>query len=360
MEKASIMDMMVGESEPINRIKELIKQIVDTDLTVVIYGESGVGKELVARSLHFQSHRKDFPFVKVNCAALPSELLERELFGYEKGAFTGADGLKPGKFEQANNGTIFLDEIGDMPLTLQSKLLQVLQDGEFSRIGGKKDVKVNTWIVSATNHDLENEVKRGLFREDLFYRLNIIKILVPPLRDRKEDIPILFEHFLSRYGEQFNPDFVLDKEVLDIFSSYHWPGNVREMENYIKRLLVLNDWEQLKEEILDKIHAAPTRRELPIAPPDAKAKERISRDVLEKLIDLGEEKERIISLPSLKEIKKQALLKIEKEVIEEVLKRTNWNKKMAARHLKVSYKALLYKIKGADIKKPPDLDKERK
>ncbi len=341
------MDMIVGESEQINRIKELIRQVVNTDLGVVIHGESGVGKELVARALHLQSYRRNAPFVKVNCAALPYELLESELFGYEKGAFTGADRLKLGKFELANNGTIFLDEIGDMPLALQSKLLQVLQDGEFSRIGGKTDVKVNTWVLCATNHDLEEEVKHGLFREDLYYRLNIIKILVPPLRERKGDIPLLVEHFVERYKEQFNSSFVAPEDLLDVFLRYHWPGNVREVENYVKRLLVLSDWEEMREEILDRVNVGPSG---PVVRKMAKSESvQVSRSPLEGLIDLSAAGDDI----SLKDIRKRALLKIEKEVIEEVLRRTNWNKKRAARYLKVSYKALLYKVKDMNIKEPP-------
>lgn len=349
-----MMDMIVGQSEQIKRIKELIRQVVNTDLGVMICGESGVGKELVARALHFQSYRRNAPFVKVNCAALPGELLESELFGYEKGAFTGAEKLKLGKFELAHEGTIFLDEIGDMPLMLQSKMLQVLQDGEFSRIGGRADVKVNTWIVSATNHDLEEDVKRGLFREDLFYRLNIIKIVVPPLRDRKEDIALLVEHFISRYSKQFNYSFVPDKHVMDIFNRYHWPGNVREVENYIKRLLVLNDWEEVKEEILDRIHSYSNGKSVAPASIDDKVRPDLTQSLLDELIVNEKKKSGGLAFASLKDIRKKALMKIEKEIIEQVLKRTNWNKKQAARHLKISYKALLYKVKDMNIKGPAE------
>lgn len=346
------MDMIVGQSDQIKRIKDLIRQVVNTDLGVVIYGESGVGKELVARALHFQSFRRNSPFVKVNCAALPSELLESELFGYEKGAFTGADRLKLGKFELANNGTILLDEIGDMPLMLQSKLLQVLQDGEFSRIGGKNDVKVNTWVIAATNHILDDDVKKGLFREDLFYRLNIIKICVPPLRERKEDIPLLVNHFLSRYSAQFNASFVAPDDMIEIFLRYHWPGNVREVENYVKRLLVLSDWDEIKDEIIDRSMAYSAEGIV------VGSKVKIEQEVVsgsENGISMGKtgvDDQAETEILSLKEIRKQALIKVEREVIEEVLKRTNWNKKRAAIHLKISYKALLYKVKNMNIREP--------
>lgn len=345
------MDMIVGQSEQIKRIKELIRQVVNTDLGVMIYGESGVGKELVARALHFQSYRRNEPFVKVNCAALPAELLESELFGYEKGAFTGAEKLKLGKFELAHDGTIFLDEIGDMPLVLQSKLLQVLQDGEFSRVGGRVDVKVNTWIVAATNHDLEEDVKRGLFREDFYYRLNIIKIVVPPLRDRKGDIPLLIDHFLSRYGKQFNNTFTVTKEVLDVLTGYHWPGNVREVENYVKRLLVLNDWEEVKEELLVRIQSYSEGRRATESTAGGKEQADVTQSILDELV-LSDKSNGGVCFASLKDIRKKALMKIEKEVIEQVLRRTNWNKKQAAKHLQISYKALLYKVKDMNIKGP--------
>lgn len=346
------MDMIVGQSDQIKRIKDLIRQVVNTDLGVVICGESGVGKELVARALHFQSYRRNSPFVKVNCAALPSELLESELFGYEKGAFTGADRLKLGKFELANNGTILLDEIGDMSLILQSKLLQVLQDGEFSRIGGKNDVKVNTWIIAATNHVLDDDVKKGLFREDLFYRLNIIKICVPPLRERKEDIPLLVNHFLSRYSAQFNAGFVAPDDMIEIFLRHHWPGNVREVENYVKRLLVLSDWDDIKDEIIDRSMAY--RAEGIVVGSKVKIEQEVvsGRENGISPAKTGVDDQAETEIISLKEIRKQALIKVEKEVIEEVLKRTNWNKKRAARHLQISYKALLYKVKNMNIREP--------
>ena len=208
----------IGNSPAIKQIKELVKEVADTGLSVIIYGETGVGKEVVARELHRQSNRKKKKFVKVNCAALPSELMESELFGYEKGAFTGATQFKPGKFEIASDGVIFLDEIGDIDLPLQAKLLRVLQSGEFSRLGGE-DVRVDTWVIAATNHDLEDDMRGGRFREDLYYRLNIIRIDVPPLRERKEDIPLLVDYFIKKYRSELDiiEGFALDSNMMDLF-----------------------------------------------------------------------------------------------------------------------------------------------
>src|SRR5689334_3972734 len=196
--------MLFGHSQQMQEVRDLIERVSDTDVTVLIRGESGTGKELVARALHERSLRKDKPFVKVNCAALPTELLESELFGFEKGAFTGAIQHKPGKFEFANHGTMFLDEIGDMTMPLQAKLLQVLQDGEFARLGGKADVRVDVRLIAATNRDLEHAVLQGQFREDLYFRLNVVTITLPPLRDRREEIPVLTDYFLKKYSVQYN------------------------------------------------------------------------------------------------------------------------------------------------------------
>ena len=196
--------MLFGNSEAMLEVRDLIEQVADTDVTVLVRGESGTGKELVARALHERSLRKDKPFVKVNCAALPAELLESELFGFEKGAFTGAIQHKPGKFEFANHGTIFLDEIGDMSFPLQAKLLQVAQDGEFSRLGGKSDVQVDVRMIAATNRDLETAVAQGQFREDLYFRLNVVTINLPPLRERREEVPVLIDYFLKKYSVQYN------------------------------------------------------------------------------------------------------------------------------------------------------------
>ena len=338
------MELIIGESEPIIRVKKLISQVADTGLTVLINGESGVGKELVARSLHQESVRRDKPFVKVNCAALPGELLESELFGYEKGAFTGANQAKPGKFELADQGTIFLDEIGDMSTALQAKLLQVLQDGEFSRVGGIKDIRVNTWIICATHHDLEADIQAGKFREDLYYRINIIKIIVPPLRDRLEDIPLLIRHFLARYsGSLGNKDHKvsISPELMQLFMRYTWPGNVRELENLIQKLIVTGDEAPLIEELNQKLKGPRQEKETKSPwQPDEYLLDSVIKDVKADMVR---------RFPPLKEVKKKAQARIEKVVIEEALKATRGNRKQAAKLLQISYKALLYKMKDYKI-----------
>src|SRR5215218_4450958 len=226
--------VLLGRSEKMREVHDLIDRVADTDVTVLVRGESGTGKELVARALHSSSPRRDKSFVKVNCAALPSELLESELFGFERGAFTGAIQHKPGKFEFANHGTMFLDEISEMGAPLQSKLLQVLQDGEFARLGGRQDVKVDVRVVAATNRDLERAVSDGQFREDLFFRLNVVCITLPPLRERREEIPLLTEHFLKKYSVQYNKPFTpVSADLAREFMHYDWPGNVRQLENFI-------------------------------------------------------------------------------------------------------------------------------
>src|SRR5712671_2780042 len=232
--------MLFGQSERMAEVQDLIERVADTDVTVLIRGESGTGKELVARALCASSLRRDKPFVKVNCAALPTELLESELFGFERGAFTGAIQHKPGKFEFANHGTMFLDEIGDMSFPLQAKLLQALQDGEFSRLGGKADVHVDVRVVAATNRDIEKAVATGQFREDLFFRLNVVCINMPPLRERREEVPILCDYFLKKYSVQYNKPYIeLSQDTMGLLMEYDWPGNVRELENLIKRTVVL-------------------------------------------------------------------------------------------------------------------------
>lgn len=308
-------------SDKMHRIKEIIDQVANTDVTVLIQGESGVGKEVVARSIRMNSFRRDKPLVKVNCAALPSELLESELFGYEKGAFTGAYRQKPGKFELANGGTIFLDEISEMSLSLQGKLLQVLQDREFSRLGGKKDVRVDVRVLVATNKNIEESVKQGQFREDLFYRLNVVNITVPPLRERKEEIPLFVEYFLQKFGKKYQKKAgPLSDRVMKAFLQHHWLGNVRELENVIQRLVVLGDERAILEDLT------------PVVKRDAPPEKR-------KTSSTGKE------WPSLKDVQREAAKKAESEIILEALEMTNWNRKKAAMALSLSYKALLYKIK---------------
>ncbi|HEX8537210.1 MAG TPA: sigma-54 dependent transcriptional regulator, partial [Cystobacter sp.] len=234
--------ILISHSPAMRRVRALVERIADTDVPVLLLGESGTGKEVIAREIHARSNRRNRPFIKVNCAALPGELLESELFGHERGAFTGATAEKPGKFELADQGTIFLDEIGEMAIRLQAKLLQVLQDEEFFRVGGKKSVRVDSRVVVATNRDLEREIELGNFREDLFYRLNVVAIRLPALRERPEDVVPLTDHFLKKYGRGFMSGVAeLPPEVLRAFTEYEWPGNVRELENMVRRLCVLKD-----------------------------------------------------------------------------------------------------------------------
>lgn len=234
--------VIIGSSQAIRHIYELTARVANCYSTVLILGESGTGKELVAKNIHFNSKRAGKPFVPVNCGAIPTELLESELFGHEKGAFTGAIATRIGRFEMADGGTIFLDEIGEMPSILQVKLLRVLQERSFERIGGTKTVSVDVRIIAATNQNLENAVKEGRFREDLFHRLNVIPIEIPPLRKRGEDVPVLCDYFIDKHAERFGRNPVtVNEEAMKVFTEYSWPGNVRELENTIERLLVLKD-----------------------------------------------------------------------------------------------------------------------
>jgi two-component system response regulator AtoC len=318
-------------SEGMGRIREVLEQVADADVTVLVTGESGVGKEVVARTLHTLSDRAGKRFVKVNCAALPEELLESELFGYERGAFTGASARKAGKFEVANEGTIFLDEIAEMSPGLQAKFLQVLQDGEFSPLGGSRDVRVDVRVVAATNRNLQDMVAQGTFREDLYYRLNVVNLWVPPLRDRREEIPVLAEHFLRVYSEKYNRrPAPLSPLLCEGFLRYGWPGNVRELENMIKRIVVLGSEGSILEEI-DTASRAPLAPEPEASPEESEA--------------LTVDDENL----SLREIGRAAARDAEREALRRVLAQTNWNRKKAARILEVSYKTLLQKIKECGL-----------
>ncbi|TET69104.1 MAG: sigma-54-dependent Fis family transcriptional regulator [Candidatus Zixiibacteriota bacterium] len=325
LEAKSAYDTLIGDSPQMLAVKNVIEQVADSELTVLILGESGTGKEIVARMLHALSSRAQKPFTKVNCAAIPRELLEAELFGYEKGAFTGAVKNKPGRFEIASTGTIFLDEIGDMPLELQSKLLQVLEQNEFIRVGGLQTVRVDVRIVCATNKNVEEALQKGIIREDLFYRLNEITIQLPPLREKSEDIPLLVDHFLQRYRILYERDFLgLSPEALKALKEYSWPGNVRQLENLIKQIVVRND-ESMVFELSERI-ATETSSGGP-EPPSSKAEGELSL------------KRRISAL----------VTQEEKKVISEALRRTNWNRRKAAKLLEISYRSLLYKIKDYGI-----------
>jgi len=320
----------VWQSAAMRKIRDVIDQISDTDVTVLIQGESGVGKEIVARAVHARSTRAAGPFVKVNCAALPEDLLESELFGYEKGAFTGAGARKHGRFEVANRGTIFLDEIGEMSPALQAKLLQVLQEGRFARLGGNQEVQVDVRVVCATNRPLLEMVARGGFREDLFFRLNVVSILIPPLRERRDELPILVESFLRRYAAAYQkPQPQISPRLWAAFERYPFPGNVRELENMTKRIVVLESEESILAEL--------ARRE---------AGGRGRRGAFEALL---EEVEETAGDVPLREVGRRAALEIEREAIEAVLQQTGWNRKQAAKLLGVSYKTLLQKIRECEL-----------
>ncbi|MDH5525811.1 MAG: sigma-54 dependent transcriptional regulator [Nitrospirota bacterium] len=399
---------MLCHSATMRDVINMVDQVAATNITVLVRGESGTGKELISRSIFQRSLRHDKPFVKVLCAALPEGLLESELFGYERGAFTGAHKRKPGKFEFANHGTIFLDEIGEVPITLQSKLLQVLQDGEFVRLGGEQDVRVDVRIIAATNRDLEHMVKVGTFREDLFYRLNVVSITVPPLRDRIEEVPHLCDYFIEKFSRQYQRTFPrLSGATMDCFMSYPWPGNIRELENMIKQMVVLGDertvlqkFEQYRKnggtglstqqgtDPLDTpighnpnavtgMHA-PSRpvspeRELPatadpmiadpasymghetsLPPAPAMSSPTSTGTVMSGtspsmtdplgLMPIIHQGLAEGHLP-LKEIGKRAAGMAEREAILRVLNHTRWNRRKAAQILDISYKALLYKIR---------------
>jgi two-component system response regulator AtoC len=303
------------------RIKEIAKHVADTDVPVLISGESGVGKEVLARYIHTHSSRADKPFVKVNCAALPDDLLESELFGYERGAFTGALNEKPGKFELADKGTILLDEIGEMTPHLQAKLLHVLQDSEYSRLGGKRTVRVDARVLASTNINLEENVANGKFREDLYFRLNVIRVDIPPLRERREDIPILCNYFLCKYRDRYKSTVEeIVASLMDSFLRYDWPGNVRQLENAVKRYLILPDMNMNLSELKEQQANA--------APVSVKPKE---------------------DNMSLKDVGTRAAEQAEKELVLRVLEETSWNRKQAARRLNICYKALLNKLKRWQI-----------
>jgi transcriptional regulator with GAF, ATPase, and Fis domain len=348
---------LLGTSDKMLEVRDLISRVADTDVTVLIRGESGTGKELVARAIHAASPRHDRIFVKVNCAALPTELLESELFGFERGAFTGAIQHKPGKFEFAHHGTMFLDEISEMGPPLQAKLLQVLQDGEFARLGGRQDVRVDVRVVAATNRDLESAVGEGRFREDLFFRLNVVCITLPPLRQRREEVRPLTEHFLRQYSEHYNrPALALATDTLRLFEEYDWPGNVRELENLVKRMVILGTDAQIRRDLADSI----ARRALRVGPIPAlqsAVPAAAAGPVPAAAAPAVPPPAAAPAAPpqaftgSLKDIGRHAAREAERELIFRTLQQTRWNRREAAEILGISYKALLYKIKEAELDK---------
>jgi DNA-binding NtrC family response regulator len=319
----------VWSGAAMRRVRQLVEQVAPVNVTVLIQGESGVGKEVVARELHHGSPRARQAFVKVNCAALPEDLLESELFGYERGAFTGAVSRKPGKFEVADRGTIFLDEIGEMSPALQAKLLQVLQDATFSRLGGNRELRVDVRVVCATHRPLGQMVAEGRFREDLYHRLNVVDIQIPPLRERRDEIPLLVETFLRRFAARYRrPLRRPSPTLMRALDRYAFPGNIRELENMIKRVVVL----QSEEPLLAELASSERGRRSP---------SRLSGLIDELAASAGQ-------VP-LKEVGRLAALEAEKEAIDQVLARTGWNRKRAAGLLGVSYKTLLQKIREGGL-----------
>ena len=352
-----------GNSEKMRNIATVIEQVADSDVTVLIRGESGVGKELVSRAIHQRSTRKNRPFVKVNCAALPAELLESELFGHERGAFTGAATTRIGKFEQADGGTLFMDEIGEMKPALQAKLLHVLQDAEFTKLGSNKRITVDVRVVAATNRDLEKMMLSGDFREDLYYRLKVIELTVPPLKERRDEIPTLTDFFVARYSRKYNrPLKPISEQLRHMFLQYDWPGNIRELENMIKRVVILQDEHLVIREIernMQRVAALSVAAALPAyatvaapaaigaggpmgyAPPPLP-----DPDVLEPAEEAEPAEE---SGGSLASVAKAASIKAERAAIEQTLRQVHWNRRKAAQILGVSYKTLLNKIKECGI-----------
>ncbi len=349
-----------GDSSSMRQVALIIDQVADSDVTVLIRGESGVGKELVARAIHQRSNRKSRPFVKVNCAALPTELLESELFGHEKGAFTGAATTRIGKFEQAHSGTILLDEIGEMKPPLQAKLLHVLQDAEFTKLGSNKKINVDVRVLAATNRDLEQMMLRGDFREDLYYRLKVIEAMVPPLRERRDEIPSLTDFFIVKYSHRYNrPVRPLSDELRQRFLEYLWPGNIRELENMIKRFVILQD-EQMVVRELAKPRIAPNPAGVtapqseyspayhapPLEAPAAPAAADEADDEEPAEVAASQDGRRLA------EVAREAALTAERAVISDTLKQVHWNRRKAAVLLGVSYKTLLNKIKETGIERP--------
>ncbi|HEX4489564.1 MAG TPA: sigma-54 dependent transcriptional regulator [Terriglobales bacterium] len=315
--------VVFGKSEAMQAVRERLTKVAAANVPVLIQGESGTGKDIIARMVHTLSPWKTGPFVKVNCPAIPGTLLESELFGYERGAFTGAYGSKPGRVEMAHRGTLFLDEISELDPALQSKLLQLLQDGQFCRIGAQEDKKVEVRIVCATNRNLEVEIEGGTFRQDLFYRINVVNLHLPPLRERRGDVADLVTYFLEYYNRKYNCRArVLSAETMGVLQKYHWPGNIRELENLIKRYVILGNEEVIASDLVAK--------EPEYAGPE---------------IDYD-------GPISLKKLTRQAVRQLERKVILKVLQMHHWNRKQAARTLGISYRALLYKIREAGL--PPN------
>jgi len=322
--------VVFGKSEAMQALRSRMDKVASANVPVLINGESVTGKDIVARMIHNYSPWRSGPFVKVNCPAIPGTLLESELFGYEKGAFTGAYGMKPGRVEMAHRGTLFLDEISELDLALQSKLLQLLQDGQFCRIGAQEDKKVEVRIVCATNRQLDLEIENGTFRQDLYYRINVVNLRMPPLRERSGDIETLVHYFLEFYNRKYNCRArMISQDLMAVLQKYHWPGNIRELENMIKRYVILGSVDVISNDLV-------ARDEPESFNPDINFDEPIS----------------------LKQLTRKATRELERKIILKVLQAHHWNRKQAARSLCISYRALLYKIRDAGL--PPNRANRRR
>ena len=316
MDKGFDFGNILGKSKGMKDIFKVVKQIADSKSTVLIMGESGTGKELISRAIHYNSNRKNYPFVTINCAAIPETLIESELFGHEKGAFTNAIEKKLGRFEVAHQGTLFLDEIGELSLTTQAKILRFLEEKEFNRVGGSKTFKVDVRLITATNKDLNQLIKKGSFREDLYYRINVVPIVIPPLRERKEDIPILVDHFINKFNVENNKNVKgINKEALEFLMQYEWPGNVRELENLIERVIALTSNEYIP------------ANELPYSFKNVPKINGLKESVLDGKVSFLQAEE-----------------EFEKEVILDALKKTNYIQSHAAEILGISRRILKYKM----------------
>lgn len=312
-------EVIFGSSEAMRGIRKSLDSIADTNVPVLLHGKSGTGKEILARYIHDRSLWRKGAFVKVNCPAIPGTLFESELFGYQKGAFTGAHASKPGRVEMAHRGTLFLDEIAELDPAMQAKLLQVLQDGQFSRIGAQEERQIEVRVICATNRNLEHEIEVGNFRQDLFFRVNVVNLALPSLKERKADIPVLIEYFLDRYAAKFErPAVQPSGQMLRLFEKHSWPGNIRELENLMKRFVILG--------------------------PEA---------VYKSIEDEGERNSSLVELPTgplrLKQVTRQAVKQLEKKIILSMLEANHWNRRVVSRSLGISYAALLYKMREAGV-----------
>lgn len=316
----SSMPVLLGNSPEMAAVRHQVEQAASACMPVLVTGESGTGKNVVAQNLHLLSSRRDRPFVHVNCPSLPHTLIESELFGYEQGAFTGANHSRTGKVEQAQNGTLFLDEIGDLDISVQAKLLQVLQDFRFSRLGGAEDRAVDIWLICATHRNLTADMESGRFRSDLYYRINVVSIELPPLRDHRSDVPMLLNHFLRHYELKFARSIApLSRSVMKLLEGHHWPGNVRELENLVKRYVVLGS----EQAIVEALNESVPGTDIASFTPDAHLPLRIQTQ--------------------------RAVRSLERQIILRALNEHRWNRRKTAQSLDISYRALLYKIKDAGL-----------